>query len=336
MANTRYVNPDSTAGGDGTTNATVGANRAYVPLNAWEAARQAVLADVEECICETGGTADSTSVQISGWTTTASFYIDIKTSAGHRHSGVWNASKYRLEGTPVTILQMLNISEDFVRVEGIQAYQSSAANRQAFQVTANPSSDVRLTACIGRTNSTSGTATRPSVLFISSGVVAVRNCILYDSKNESGIYVSGGTVTIDNCTLAGNADYGIEVTGGTVTATNCYADGSIDSYAGTMTLTTCAHSSATVFAGSTASIAHDTTNFTNVTVGSEDYHLVSGASATLKTGGTDLSGTFTTDIDGETRSDWSIGADEIVAAPGGANPKGPFSNPFMGPFGGAI
>ena len=48
--------------------------------------------------------------------------------------------------------------------------------------------------------------------------------------------------------------------------------------------------------------------FTNVTAGSEDLHLKAGAAAIDV--GTDLSATFTTDIDGTTRSvPWDIGAD---------------------------
>ena len=52
--------------------------------------------------------------------------------------------------------------------------------------------------------------------------------------------------------------------------------------------------------------------FINITPGSEDFHI--GALSSLKDAGTDLSGTFTTDIDGETRTGtWDIGVDEIVA-----------------------
>ena len=46
----------------------------------------------------------------------------------------------------------------------------------------------------------------------------------------------------------------------------------------------------------------------------DDYHLDSGGSEiTTLDDGDDLSGTFTDDIDGDTRSTWYIGADEIVA-----------------------
>jgi hypothetical protein len=44
-------------------------------------------------------------------------------------------------------------------------------------------------------------------------------------------------------------------------------------------------------------------------------HLVSGSA--LRGVGTDLSGTFTEDIDGDTRSAWDIGADEFQGGGGG-------------------
>src|SRR5687768_517134 len=99
---TRYVDPNSTAGGDGTTTALAGANRAYVSMSAWEAARQAdlTLTETEECICLTnGGLEDATTVSIDGWTTDATHYIDIKTDAAYRHAGTFDATKYRLKAS---------------------------------------------------------------------------------------------------------------------------------------------------------------------------------------------------------------------------------------------
>ena len=61
-------------------------------------------------------------------------------------------------------------------------------------------------------------------------------------------------------------------------------------------------------------VAYSTANFTNVTSGSENLHLAAGSA--LIDAGTDLSITFTTDIDGETRQTgvnlWDIGADEYI------------------------
>jgi hypothetical protein len=57
-----------------------------------------------------------------------------------------------------------------------------------------------------------------------------------------------------------------------------------------------------------------TLTFTNVTAGSEDFHLISTDTDAIDNGA-DLSGTFTTDIDGTTRSGtWDIGADEYVSS----------------------
>ena len=53
--------------------------------------------------------------------------------------------------------------------------------------------------------------------------------------------------------------------------------------------------------------------FDSVTSGSEDLHLKTGADCI--DAGTSLSGTFTNDIDNDTRSGtWDVGADEVVAA----------------------
>ena len=322
----RYVNPNSTAGGDGTTNATVGANRAYVSLSAWEAARQAVLAEVEECICETGGNADTTQLVIDGWTTTSSNYIYIHPSSGHRHAGVYNTAKFRLE-VSIVFNDALRVIEDFVRIEGLQVRQTDATADAyaAVYLGAAATCDVRVEGCIVR-NASTGTSARQgaAIAVAAAGTYTVRNCVTYACRY--GLFTAQGfagtmVTNADNCTFIASVNGVIRNDSETLTLRNCYAHGATDAYSGTMTRTTCAHSSATVFTGSTASIAHSTANFLNVTGGSEDYHLQAAASSTLLTGGTDLSGTFTTDIDGETRSaPWSIGADEIVSATATSRP----------------
>lgn len=53
--------------------------------------------------------------------------------------------------------------------------------------------------------------------------------------------------------------------------------------------------------------------FTDTTDGAEDLHLLSG-STVVAAGGTSQSTYFTIDIDGDTRSNWDIGADEYVSS----------------------
>lgn len=294
----------------------------YTTLSAWEAGRQGNLTGLGPEIAEcSGNLSDTTAVVVDGWTTTASDYIQIITPQADRHAGVWDTSKYRLEVNGA-FFRALRIVEDFVRVEGLQIRQTNSSGYPSAGVqSTSGSADIRFESCIVRSASTS-TGDGHGVSFNGNGAMLLRNSVVYTPggaavRTHQG-YAGTPTTLIQNCTLVGGTYGVIREDTETVTVTNTYAHGGTDAYNGTMTRSTCAHSSASSFSGSTASIAHTTANFLNVTGGSEDYHLQSGADATLLTGGADLSGTFTTDIDGETRSDWSIGADEIVGG-GGAS-----------------
>lgn len=335
MANVRYVDPDSTAGGDGTTNALTGANRAYVSLNAWEAARQAVLSDVEECICESSHanhTADTTAVVITGWTTTATNHISIKTSAGARHAGVWSNSKYRLYVVNATAL---TISEDYVRIEGLQIGKSSvsSSDRMAIEIFGQGTSDIRLSHFITRHASD---VFRQSGIYVqdADALVKIWNWLDYGHPDIASVYNSGliveasATVYIYSSTvIGGHIGVNAQVAGAVINAKNVYASCNSTSGAplgfggaGTINQTTCASFDATATGTGLDNIAVNTTNFTNVTAGSEDFHIPSGSA--LKDVGTDLSAdatiAFSTDIDGETRSGtWDVGADELVAGGGG-------------------
>lgn len=302
----------------------------YSSLSAWEAGEQADLVavnEIHEVICS-GSSADTTAVTISGWTTSQYCYIKITQGPSDRHGGVWDTGKYRLS-VSTTFAYILTISEDFVRIDGLQIEGTAASNGHpnifVSSTAAAASSDVRIENCLLRKGGSRNLAGTGASLRLSSGKTTVSNTIMYGNLGAGSsdiVYVEFGanapTVNLHNVTIIGNGSnqYGVNRTSGTVTAKNCYVgnNGTAD-YNGTMTLTTCAHSSSGTFTGSTASIAHDATNFTNVTGGSEDYHLVSGASSTLLSGGTDLSASFTTDIDDETRTaPWSIGADQYFAS----------------------
>lgn len=283
----------------------------YTSLAGAEAGEQAdlVSADVQLDI-ECYAFDDMTRCDFDGWTTDATRYIRVFTPAAERHNGAWDTSAYRLRaGTDFN--RAIAISEDYVRLEGIQVEYTGATNtRPAIEVFAAGTSDVRIDTCIVQKGGQSG---GQGAIGISTGILTVRNTVVYGGLERGISCAFGATLNADNCTVAGNGTYGF-LNAGTMTLRNCYSGGNTtDDYSGTITMTTCAHSSATVFTGSTASIPHSTDTFVNVTGGSEDYHLAAGSA--LIDAGTDLSGTFTTDIDGETRSgDWDIGADEYPAS----------------------
>jgi hypothetical protein len=299
----------------------------YASLNAAEAGEQGDLVSLDRQLdIECYSMLDTTAVVVDGSITDSTRYIRIYTPSSQRHAGKWGAVGYRLEAA-ATASYVLNISDNHVWVVGLQIYQTATAQRSAVSTAGVAGiGNILIAECLLRTASTNATVSRGSTLIHPSGTLSIHNSVIYGSPIEAGIYCNGGTLEADNCTIVGNATYGVVRTSGTVTLRNCYSGGNgTDAYSGTMSLTTCAHDTATIFTGSAASIAHSTTNFANVTGGSEDYHLVSGSA--LIGAGADLSGTFTTDIDGTARSaPWDIGADQYVAA------GGPFTQSLSGSF----
>jgi hypothetical protein len=167
----------------------------------------------------------------------------------------------------------------------------------------------------------------------------VRNSLIYGAGGDGYYHDAGNNQVLANCIVVSSGGVGIHADGFvTTTAINCYsgnntgADYSEEATA-TLTLTTCYSEDGTE---STTTAAYSTSAgcyFTNITGGSEDYHTTS--SSTLIGNGTDQSGTFTDDIDGDTRSAWDIGADEFIVV-GGNAPTGHLEGPFFGPFGGPI
>ncbi len=110
----RYVNTDSTAGGDGTTNAITGDNRAYASLNEWEAAEQInlTLYYQSHIVYCSGSTPDTTSVEILGWTTNTIYTITIKGADQSDFSG------------RITDFRIYN--RGFTSAEAIALYETSA------------------------------------------------------------------------------------------------------------------------------------------------------------------------------------------------------------------
>lgn len=321
---TRYVNTASTAGGDGTTNNTTGATRAYASLSAWEAARQAILAEVEEVLC-TGSAADATGVLVDGWTTTAAFYIHIRgnpdNANGRSFLARWSTTHYRL-AAPSDFGATLDIRESYVRVTGIQIENTSADASYCVRCFPNvtaANSDIQIDSVFAR--DADATGGNNAGFFCQDGTYKIRNCVSVGNggagfRFEVGDQVSN-TTTVDNCVAAANTGAGFVAfdVSGSYTLRNCYSGGNTGADISTNwdTITTCrtedGSQSTTIAAYSTSSGAF----FTNVTAGSEDFQI--GSSSTLKDVGTDLSASFTTDIANTTRTGtWDIGVWEIPAA----------------------
>src|SRR5690606_828489 len=132
MADTiRFVNRASSAGGDGTTNATSGANRAFATLAAAEAALQGTINSGDRLLiyCDDGGAGnDTTVVVIAGWTISGELHI-IGNSGGPATSSPGNNAAFNgtaLSGYRITGADQQNgvidIDEDNVFLRGFEVF----------------------------------------------------------------------------------------------------------------------------------------------------------------------------------------------------------------------
>ena len=231
---------------------------------------------------------DTTSANTgTGYTTSADYYINITVPTAERHDGKWNTSKYRM----VVDGHCLINQEAYTRITGLQLHQNTSTTYRhgIYQVGASTLVDT----CIVKGSSV---ANNRGITDDGTGTTTIRNTIVYDWVTGIEAYAN---MTVQNVTLH-NCTTGVLRGGGTCVCTNVGAAACTTAFSGTITQNTCSSSTPT-FA--------DADN--------DNFHLASNDS-TWHDAGTDLSGTFTTDIDGETRVTWDIGADEYVAAAGGA------------------
>ena len=298
----------------------------YTSLSSWEAGRQADLVAgdlIEVAECYDLGAADTTAVNINGWTTGASNYIRITVPSAERHTGTRNTSKYRLVVSSA-FSSALEINEEYVRVEGLQLRNSAGNAVACMIVQPTGTSDIRISDTIAYDVSSSSIG---DGFRIQRGAVQMFNCAAFSCTGTSGVgihlYNTGSpTLTANNC-VAANCTNGFAVRGFlAIIVKNCYAGGSSGSdytkdAGATITKTTCysedGSESTSTAAFSTSSGAY----FTNVTGGSENLHI--GASSALKDAGTSLAGWShpggDVDVDGDARSGtWDVGYDEYVSA----------------------
>ena len=344
MANVRYVDVDADAGGDGTTNALTGANCAYKSLSIWEAARQAVLSDVEECVCESSHanhTADTTAAVIDGWTTDATNYIYIHTSTAARHAGIWSTSKYRLSTEDYSIsLDLLGFGNDGqIRIDGLQFSRGPANGgvpilRAYFKPAGN---DIRISNCIFKDTS-GGYSTLYGIYANGSSntgqtaTFRIWNNILYDftGTTSHGIFCGRGTQYVYNNTIV-NCKTGITGGGdsGTCIAKNnlLYSQGLSAAVAAGGTFGAGTDYNATDLSSMNYTVTgegntHDrlSQTFTFTNSAGDDYTLTS-SDAGAKDFGVDLSAdanlAFSDDVIGTARpqgSAWDIGFFEVVVA----------------------
>jgi len=296
----------------------------YTTLSAWEAAKQGniVTADqIQQAECY--NMSDTTAVVVDGWTTDATRYIRIygvvsdKTAS---NTGKWVTDRYRLEGASASNGAALSILEAYVRVDSLQvsgdATSTNFLDVISFGTNYPSAAYIEVTNCVVKgINDNYG-----SGVYIKDSAGKIYNNVIYDMTGNTsyGIYtnVSYAQLDIYNNTFV-NTDYGIRGTAQVYAKNNVFRSCALAPTI-SMTAANCGYNSTDVASLGYTSQTGDRTSqtFTFVDEGNDNFHLAS-SDAGAKDFGTDLSTTFTVDVDGQTRSgSWDIGADEYIAAGG--------------------
>ena len=240
----------------------------------------------------------------SGYTTNASYYINIQTDSSASHSGVWDSTKYNLSYTG-NYTNLLVCQPNYTRVKGLQVYLNG--NYTAISMNGTTSSIVD--SCIIKGSGGQGIGCKAQTIV---------NCIVYGFGTGFGV-IGYETITWYNNTAVGNATgYNISPNVDSGYIKNCLGSGNttVDFTSGgnAYIITDCASSDSTAGSGgktgSSGNRVNQTITFVDAT--NKNYQLAS-TDAGAKGYGVDLSSDpyypFNYDVAGNTRTaPWDIGA----------------------------
>lgn len=326
MAN-RYVNTASTSGGDGTTNATSGANRAWADLAEAANGLGASLSAPIDLYCE-GSAADTSNVNQTVWdmTTTATNKLRIIGEQSPLHpnfstskSGIYDTSLYHITCTNRNGLY--NNLPDHIEFHGLQVHVtvSDASSYVAFKTTnANQTAtDIAcvMAHCIAKATRTSGSVIGFNTRFPGTGgrgTSKVYNCLSIDCStgfnNDFGL--SGDVGEYYNCTAA-DSTFGF-VEDATMKVINCLSKGATSvGFVGTFASGS-NYNAEDDGNGAPGANSRSLVTFTFVNAAADDFHLASSDAGAKGYGTADPgSGAFSDDCDGFARGAvWDIGFDE--------------------------
>lgn len=260
------------------------------------------------------------SVSLADWITSATNFITMNTDSASKAGTSWSSSKYRCEYNGAHTVSV----PSYTVVDGIQLRQTSATVAYYNAGLAPGKTNITYKNCF-MINDFNGSNRCRCVLIDQAGTANFINCImiargnLANGTNAVALTTNSSAVlNLYNCTIIGGY-LGVLESSGTIVAKNCYVGGgSTTRISSGVAQTTCSASDTSAADAALDSIAYNTTNFVNVTAGSEDLALPLGSA--LIGVGTDISESapfnYTTDINGATRtSTWDIGADEYITPP---------------------
>jgi hypothetical protein len=332
----RYVDTASTAGGDGTTNATTGANRAYATLDAalleWEGT---TLTDVVEIICAAStGVADTAVVaQGSTITTSSTNYVLIRAATGHDAllTG-WSTGRYRLSPANANALTLNGVNHCVVQGLQIEASPTGASNTRIAVSMGNVAGTAKfltIDRCRIRVNA-AGTGTGHIGVNYqnASGRLRVVNSVLEAvGTNTANVSLASVRQDVANTSVIYSTTfYGANVgvsynsaTGGTnLKVVNCLTN-CTDGFSTSTFRTGSNYNASSAASDAPGANSRNSQTFTFENAGAGDYRLASN-DAGARTFGTDLSAdsdyAFNIDMAGTTRTvPWDIGAHQVSFTP---------------------
>ncbi len=315
----------------------------YTSLSGWDAGEAADITaagDDEIHRAQCNDFEDTTKCTIGGWTTDATHYWEI--FANDDHAGVRTAAAFEFNPAVKDAFK-INDATVHGRIIGIQILCDAelASGTGQYINCGNTAGRVWWNKCIfdgsGATIN-SGTTKDATILNLkNAGTTNVAtNCLFYNwletASSFDFLVVSGKQYLLYNCTVQ-DCDVGITAKDANVKAKNVIANDCTNGFDGTF------HADSITNASDITSDAPGTSPQTGEVTyeneGGDDFHLGSGDTIALDNG-TDLSAdgdfAFSDDIDGDTRTRWSIGADDGPAAAAAAllrHPMAPFRHNLM-------
>lgn len=309
----------------------------YASLNAFdsgEATNLVTATAIYNVYCRTSdGTGDGSVVTFgTGWTTSASYYINVEMAAAQKHAGVLDTSKYWMDCDAPSNDGCMLINGggvDNMIVDGIQFVFSNVSSTDESAIHLATDGTFYFRNIIARGDSGSSASYHDGFAFWdgTSATTYLYNNLVYNfrgSNDSSGvvIYDSDKTVYIYNNTFY-NVEQGMWRQSGTGYANNNICrSADTNCMVGTFNAatdynscddSTCTARNATQTSGSPWDSSSDADGDFWTDAASDDFHLTSTSIAGDV--GQDLSGTLTDDYEGDTRdASFDLGADEYVSA----------------------